>query len=226
MSSTTSNYISQIQQNYPIAGEGNSSQGFRDNFKNIALALGTTNTDVEHLRAEYLSTLPVTYSATNQLLTPTSPQIEVGGDAMVTLVSKSVTTAGRGPLLVWVSCMAVAAHLGIAPTFNSAGAQLTPGDYNVKLADNNYWKYNTADTGINFYLTFTTPTGVVYRSDRLAYGVTVIKGAGAQYAGQRSVSVTDVPAGTYNVSLQAIGYPTLEKASVRFSNLVIMETKQ
>lgn len=49
MVSTTSNYISKIQQNYPAAGEDNDSQGFRDNFKNIALALNSANTDINTL---------------------------------------------------------------------------------------------------------------------------------------------------------------------------------
>lgn len=43
---TTTNYISQINQSYPIAGQDNNSQGFRDNFKNISAALTSVNAEV------------------------------------------------------------------------------------------------------------------------------------------------------------------------------------
>lgn len=49
MSSTTTSYISKIKQTYPTAGVDNDSQGFRDNFKNIALALTSVNTEVEDI---------------------------------------------------------------------------------------------------------------------------------------------------------------------------------
>lgn len=49
MSTTTTNYISKIKQSYPTAGVDNDSQGFRDNFKNISLALTSVNTEVEDL---------------------------------------------------------------------------------------------------------------------------------------------------------------------------------
>lgn len=49
MASTTSNYISKIQQDYPIAGEDNDSQGFRNNFKNIASALTSAQNDISSL---------------------------------------------------------------------------------------------------------------------------------------------------------------------------------
>lgn len=49
MSITTTNYISKIKQSYPTAGVDNDSQGFRDNFKNISLALTSVNTEVEDL---------------------------------------------------------------------------------------------------------------------------------------------------------------------------------
>ena len=46
MSSTVSNYINKIDQAYPIAGQDNDSQGFRDNFKNIYQALYYTDQDI------------------------------------------------------------------------------------------------------------------------------------------------------------------------------------
>ena len=33
--STASNFISKINQNFPVGGRDNNTQGFRDNFKNI-----------------------------------------------------------------------------------------------------------------------------------------------------------------------------------------------
>lgn len=43
MSTTASTYIQAINANYPIAGQNNDSQGFRDNFTNIKAALSATN---------------------------------------------------------------------------------------------------------------------------------------------------------------------------------------
>lgn len=48
--STTSNYISKINQQYPTAGQDNDSQGFRDNFKNIAQALTAADEDIDYLK--------------------------------------------------------------------------------------------------------------------------------------------------------------------------------
>jgi hypothetical protein len=46
---TTSNYISQIDQTFPIAGQDNDSQGFRSNFINIVGALTSANGDISDL---------------------------------------------------------------------------------------------------------------------------------------------------------------------------------
>lgn len=48
--STASEYINKINTLYPIAGEDNSTQGFRDNFKNIRLALSSTDEEVYSLK--------------------------------------------------------------------------------------------------------------------------------------------------------------------------------
>ena len=47
---TTSNYISGINSEYPVAGQDNDSQGFRNNFSNISLALTSVNSDVTDLQ--------------------------------------------------------------------------------------------------------------------------------------------------------------------------------
>lgn len=49
MSSTATTYLSKIQQNYPLKGQNNDSQGFRDNFHNIYGAVTAVNTQVEDL---------------------------------------------------------------------------------------------------------------------------------------------------------------------------------
>ena len=54
--STASNYISKINQEFPVAGKDNPSQGFRDNFKNITQALSTINSDVENLNISAVQT--------------------------------------------------------------------------------------------------------------------------------------------------------------------------
>jgi hypothetical protein len=46
LSSTTSNYINKINQNYPLPGVDNDSQGFRDNYKNIVLSLNSANDEI------------------------------------------------------------------------------------------------------------------------------------------------------------------------------------
>jgi hypothetical protein len=60
VSSTVSNYISKIDQTYPIAGQDNDSQGFRDNFKNIYQALYYTEKDVTELKISNVSKLSET----------------------------------------------------------------------------------------------------------------------------------------------------------------------
>ena len=47
---TTSNYISGVDTAYPVAGKDNDSQGFRNNFSNISLALTSLNGDVTDLQ--------------------------------------------------------------------------------------------------------------------------------------------------------------------------------
>lgn len=47
MSITATNYINSINNNYPVRGQDNDSQGFRDNFNNITNALTTINSQVD-----------------------------------------------------------------------------------------------------------------------------------------------------------------------------------
>ena len=49
MSLTATNYINLINTNYPVRGQDNDSQGFRDNFSNIHNALGTINNQVDFI---------------------------------------------------------------------------------------------------------------------------------------------------------------------------------
>jgi hypothetical protein len=49
VSLTASNYINLINTNYPVRGQDNDSQGFRDNFSNIYNALGTINNQVDFI---------------------------------------------------------------------------------------------------------------------------------------------------------------------------------
>jgi len=48
--STTSNYISKINQEFPVAGQNNDSSGFRNNFKNIKSALSSADQDINDLK--------------------------------------------------------------------------------------------------------------------------------------------------------------------------------
>ena len=50
MSTTASNYILAIDENFPVAGQNNDSQGFRYNFSNIKAALSATNIEVASLQ--------------------------------------------------------------------------------------------------------------------------------------------------------------------------------
>jgi hypothetical protein len=47
---TASNYISNINENYPVTGQNNDSKGFQENFFNIKSALSATNIDVDVLQ--------------------------------------------------------------------------------------------------------------------------------------------------------------------------------
>jgi hypothetical protein len=49
VSTTASNYLSRINEKFPVKGQDNDSQGFRDNFLNIKRTLDTINADVEEL---------------------------------------------------------------------------------------------------------------------------------------------------------------------------------
>jgi hypothetical protein len=60
VSSTVSNYINKIDQAYPIAGQDNDSQGFRDNFKNIYQALYYADQDITQLKNSNVSKLSET----------------------------------------------------------------------------------------------------------------------------------------------------------------------
>jgi len=50
MSSTVTNYSKQINTNFPVAGEDNDSQGFRNNFSNIQNAFATTSDEITNLQ--------------------------------------------------------------------------------------------------------------------------------------------------------------------------------
>jgi len=56
VSTTASQYIQAININYPVAGQNNDSQGFRNNFSNIAAALSATNVDLVNLEITALLT--------------------------------------------------------------------------------------------------------------------------------------------------------------------------
>lgn len=60
--STSRAYLEKINQNYPVAGQDNDSQGFRDNFKNIKDALSETDISLENLK---LSAVAVTNTSTD-----------------------------------------------------------------------------------------------------------------------------------------------------------------
>ena len=49
-SSTASTFINKINEFYPVAGQDNNSQGFRDNFKNTKISLDLLDEDVNSLK--------------------------------------------------------------------------------------------------------------------------------------------------------------------------------
>lgn len=57
MSSTVSNYINRIDQEFPVAGQDNDSQVFRDNFKNIFQAFYFIDQDLEEIKTGNVSKL-------------------------------------------------------------------------------------------------------------------------------------------------------------------------
>lgn len=50
MSSTVTNYSNQINTKFPVPGEDNDSQGFRNNFSNIQNAFATTSAEITNLQ--------------------------------------------------------------------------------------------------------------------------------------------------------------------------------
>lgn len=225
MSSTTSNYISQIQQGFPIAGQANDSQGFRDNFKNIALALGSANQEINNLVAAGASSVTtatintavaaaiVDISATQTVSVASAAQIEIAGTGFTDIASQSISTLGNKPVLVWANCSMLGAH--------STG--VTAGNMDAQIGGV-YWKFNSAISGISFQIAV---VGGSNPTDTLAESITVFAGQASEFAAHSVFTVSNLPAGTYTFKLQA-KQPAggLEPVGVRSSRLTIMETQR
>lgn len=66
--STASTFINKINENYPIAGQDNNTQGFRDNFKNLKSSLNYLDEDLYHLKLNsVISSTPVTNFSGNTI---------------------------------------------------------------------------------------------------------------------------------------------------------------
>jgi hypothetical protein len=69
---TTTGYIEKIDITYPVAGIDNSSQGFRDNFKNIKLAFQSSQQDMLDLKGGIFNLDKITIGGTNTFTTGTN----------------------------------------------------------------------------------------------------------------------------------------------------------
>ena len=69
---TTTGYIQKIDITYPVAGIDNSSQGFRDNFKNIKLAFESSQQDIADLKGGIFNLDKITIGGTNTFTTGTN----------------------------------------------------------------------------------------------------------------------------------------------------------
>jgi hypothetical protein len=94
-------YIQAINENYPISGQNNDSQGFRDNFNNIKAALSATNIDLVGLRTGALLRLQDNsfdgYSIENVNLVNASSPIAPMSDGTINL---DYTTATFWPIML------------------------------------------------------------------------------------------------------------------------------
>lgn len=52
MASTITNYLSKINENFPVKGQDNDSQGFRDNFRTIKYAFTITSSEISNLQLD------------------------------------------------------------------------------------------------------------------------------------------------------------------------------
>jgi hypothetical protein len=68
MASDISKYSQNIDTNFPVKGQDNPSQGFRDNFAQIRLALDTAATEISSVQYLYTATSYVLPKATDQVL--------------------------------------------------------------------------------------------------------------------------------------------------------------
>lgn len=82
-----------INQNYPVAGVDNNSQGFRDNFASIKTNFTITQRELDDLMIKVLVKAPLTYGPT-----PTSVNNTLGGAVISDVVLKDVgfTTVSQG----------------------------------------------------------------------------------------------------------------------------------
>lgn len=109
MSNTASQYIANINPDYPVPGVDNNTQGFRDNFNNIQVALGainnyvqtladvTLNVDAPNVTGTYVTAeSSLSIGGTNLITTTTDFSLLVSADGMSGRVAvfPSIITAG------------------------------------------------------------------------------------------------------------------------------------
>lgn len=109
MSSTASQYISNINPDFPVPGKDNNTQGFRDNFNNIQVALGAINNYVQSLADVTLNVNAPYVTGTN---VTAEFSLDIGG-------TNTITTNSDYALLV--SADGMSGKVAVFPSVISAG---------------------------------------------------------------------------------------------------------
>jgi hypothetical protein len=177
--STTSVYISKINIAYPVAGQDNDSQGFRDNFTNIQLALSYADSDIASLFRNSVQTTAsndfgnnlikrAVFQNCSELVADNSSVVQTGniiidyssgsyqkfilanGTASFSIINWPTSGNAGSLLLECVPENAGSASVNFNPTLNVVGNTTAFPD---TLSGSTFYKIWTTDNGTTVYIT-------------------------------------------------------------------------
>ena len=157
---TTSNYISGIDSEYPVAGQDNDSQGFRNNFTNISLALTSINGDVTDLQVN-----TVKINQTNNFGDNVIQQAQFQNCSVS--IYDDTATAKSGDFTVNYSNGSFQKFALDRGTHNITLSNLPSSDKSGSL-----FLELSADTSFNTYINFISTSLINLSSDDLPYQIT------------------------------------------------------
>ena len=173
--STTSNYANQINPAFPVPGQDNSSQGFRDNFANIQNAILSADGDIQNLYSNLILTTTTSSNFHNNIILQAvfqscADQVYPGTDTQGT-INIDVTQGGyqdyqlNGDANFTVSGFSSAGYssviVGLVPTAGAPSVNFAAGISRIGIgttfpeiiADTTFYQLWSSDGGTNVYIT-------------------------------------------------------------------------